>query len=227
MPSRRNQPTRLTSNRVAYRAAFLRHIHCLLQLGYQAMTRTDFANTEEDDITGELCNHMKFLTEEQPTERWMARYSVHDQDPANDAVNPETGKVRRGKRRPKLDIRLVCKARVPNTRFCVEAKRLYRSSSVSEYLDDEGLGAFVAEYYAKDDDAAGMLGYVQCDSTAVWLGKLEAKLSTDSSLQRDSGGQVWARARFAKGPAETHLSIHSRGTNGSLIDVFHTLFLFC
>ena len=191
------------------------------------MTPTNFTNAEEDDITGELCKHMKFLTEEQPTNRWMARYSVHDQDPANDVVNPETGEVRRGKRRPKLDIRLVCKARVPNTRFCVEAKRLYRGDSVGEYMDDEGLGAFVNEYYAKGDDAAGMLGYVQCDSTAIWLGKLEAKLSTDSSLEKDSNGQVWAQKRFAKGPATTHLSIHRRGTSGPTIDVYHTFFVFC
>jgi len=216
-----------SSNRDAYRAKYLCHVHRLLQLGYESLTPSAFTNAEEDDITGELCKHMKRLTEEQPTERWMARYSVHDQDPVNDVVNPETGKLRRGKRRPKLDIRLVSKSRVPNNRFCVEAKRLYRSGSVKEYTDDEGLGAFVAEYYAENDDAAGMLGYVQTDSTAEWLVKLEKALAQESSLEKGLLGEVWSLSRFPKGPPDTYLSFHRRCKSGRRLDVFNVFFSFC
>jgi hypothetical protein len=199
----------------------------LLQLGYESLTPTAFTNAEEDDITGELCKHMKLLTEEQPTERWMARYSIHDQDPVNDKANPETGKTRRGKCRPRLDVRLVSKARMPNTQFCTEAKRLYRSDSVQAYIDDEGLGAFVGEYYAERDDAAGMLGYVQCDLIADWLEKLRKKLSGDTSLQKDVSGEVWKLSVFGKGPKAIYLSIHYRKKSGRNIEVFHTFFLFC
>jgi hypothetical protein len=139
----------------------------------------------------------------------------------------KTCKVRRGKRRPKLDIRLVGKARVPNTRFCVEAKRLYRGGSLKEYTDDEGLGAFIAEYYAQKDDAAGMLGYVQCDSTAERLGKLEKSLSEEISLEKGSRGEIWRVSRFVKGPAETYLSLHRCTKSGRRLDVFHTFFPFC
>jgi len=216
-----------SSNREAYLAAFLGHVHRLLQLGYESLAPAAFTNAEEDDITGELCKQMKALTEEQPTERWMSRYSVHDQDPVNDVVNPDTGKVRRGKRRPKLDIRLVSKSRVPNTRFCIEAKRLYRSGSLKDYTDDEGLGAFVAEYYAKGDDAAGMLGYVQSDSVAEWLGKIEKGLAQEISLEKGPGGEVWNLSRFPKGPPNTYLSFHRRGASGRKLDVFHVFFSFC
>src|SRR6185369_17948879 len=150
MPSRPNQLIGKTTNRDLYRASFLHHVHCLLQAGYEAMTPAEFTQAEEDDITGELCKHMKHLTEEQPTERWMTHYSVHDQDPVNNVVNNDM-EIRRGKRRPKLDIRLVSKAQVPNIVFCIEAKRLYRSRSLEEYTGDEGLGAFIAEYYAARD----------------------------------------------------------------------------
>jgi hypothetical protein len=216
-----------SSNRDAYRATFLGHVHRLLQLGYESLTPPAFTSAEEDDITGELCKHMKVLTEEQSTELWMSRYSVHDQDPVNDVVNPETGKVRRGKRRPKLDIRLVSKSRVPNTRFCIEAKRLYRSGSLKEYTDDEGLGAFVSEYYAKGDDAAGMLGYVQSDSVAEWLGKLEKSLAQEISLEKGSRGEVWTLSRFPKGPPNTYQSLHRRSGSGRKLDVFHVFFSFC
>lgn len=221
-----NEATDHSSNRDAYRATFLRHVHRLLQLGYVSLTPSAFTNAEEDDITGELCKHMKRLTEEQPTERWMARYSLHDQDPVNDVVNPETGKVRRGKCRPKLDIRLVSKLRVPNIRFCVEAKRLYRSGSVKEYTDDEGLGAFVAEYYAEHDDVAGMLGYVQTDSIAEWLVKLEKVLAQEASLEKGPRGEVWRSSCFPKGPLDTYLSFHRRCKSGRRLDVYHVFFAF-
>ena len=227
MPSRDTHAADHSSNRDAYRATFLGHVHRLLQLGYESLIPTAFTNAEEDDITGELCKHMKILTEEQPTERWMSQYSVHDQDPVNDEVNPGTGKVRRGKRRPKLDIRLVGKSRVPNTRFCIEAKRLYRSGSLKEYTDDEGLGAFVAEYYAKGDDAAGMLGYVQSGSVAEWLGKLETGLAQQISLEKGSQGEVWKLSRFPKGPPNTYLSFHRRSAAARRLDVFHVFFSFC
>ncbi|HWX22455.1 MAG TPA: hypothetical protein VN578_21345 [Candidatus Binatia bacterium] len=216
-----------SSNRDAYRATFLRHVHRLLQLGYESLIPTAYTKAEEDDITGELCKRMKVLTEEQPSEQWMSRYSVHDQDPVNDVVNPETGKVRRGKRRPKLDIRLVGKARVPNTRFCIEAKRLYRSGSITEYTDEEGLGAFVAEYYAKYDDAAGMLGYVQSDSIAHWVEKLENSLAEEASLEKGSRGEIWNLSSFPKGPPSTYLSFHHRTKSGRKLGVFHAFFLFC
>lgn len=227
MGSRDIHPADHSSNRDSYRATFLGHVHRLLQLGYESLIPTAFTNAEEDDITGELCRHMKVLTEEQPTERWMSRYSVHDQDPVNDVVNSETGKVRRGKRRPKLDIRLAGKSRVPNTRFCIEAKRLYRSGSLKEYTDDEGLGAFVAEYYAKGDDAAGMLGYVQSGSVAEWLGKLEAGLAQEISLEKGPQGEVWILSQFPEGPPSTYLSFHCRSASGRRLDVFHVFFSFC
>lgn len=225
--SRNIHATDCSDNRDAYRATFLRHVHRLQQLGYESLTPSEFTNAEEDDITGELCKHMKVLTEEQPTERWMSRYSVHDQDPVNDVVNPETGKVRRGKHRPKLDIRLVSKLCIPNIRFCIEAKRLYRSGSVKEYTDNEGLGAFVDEYYAEHDDAAGMLGYVQSDSVAGWLAKLEKGLLQETSLEKDRRGEVWALSRFPKGPPDTYLSLHRRSKSGRKLDVFHVFFAFC
>jgi hypothetical protein len=227
MLSQANQFAGQSENRVFYRRAFLRHVHRLLQLGYEALSPTAFTNAEEDDITGELCRRMKILTEEQATDRWMAKFSVHDQDPVDGILNVEAGKIRRGKRRPKLDIRLVCKARVPNSRFCIEAKRLYRSDSQVQYTGDGGLGSFVEEYYAEHDDAAGMLAYVQCDSIASWLTKVEKSLSQKSSLEKGSRGEVWTLSRFSRGPSDTYLSFHRRRKSGRKLDVFHSFFKFC
>jgi hypothetical protein len=227
MPSSKRQPASQTANRDAYRGSFLRHVHRLLQLGYESLVPTGFTNAEEDDITGEICKHMKRLTEEEPSEKWMAHYSIHDQDPVNDKLHPVTSKVRRGKWRPRLDIRLVNKASVPNPRFCVEAKRLYRSDSVTEYMDDEGLGAFVGGYYAKTDSAAGMVGYVQVGSIADWLPKIQRKLSENTNSQSHTNGEVWRLSRFRQGPLHTYQSFHRRHNTSSQLEVLHTFFAFC
>lgn len=218
--------TNLSANRDVYRQAFFGHVHRLLQLGYESLSTTTLKDAEEDDITGLLCRRMKQLTEVEPTERWMMHFSVHDQDPVNDVLDTAGKKLRRGKRRPKLDIRLVSKTRVPNTRFCVEAKRLYRSDSLKDYLDHEGLGAFVQEYYARDDDAAGMLGYAQTSPLSEWIGKLEAKLEEDGSLRKTSKTKTWVLSTFAHGPASTYLSRHYRAKSKSEIEIFHTFFVF-
>lgn len=227
MPSTSSQPVSGTSNRDAYRKSFLRHVHCLMQLGYESLAPANFTSAEEDDITGEICKRMKQLTEDAPSEKWMTNYSIHDQDPLNERLSPVTGKIRRGKRRPRLDIRLVNKQSIPNPRFCIEAKRLYSSNSVSDYIDDEGLGAFVCGYYAESDNAAGMVGYVQRDSIADWLPKLQKKLLTDTGLQMQANGDAWSLSPFKKGPQHTYRSKHNRSKNLPAIEVFHTFFIFC
>lgn len=215
-----------TANRDAFRRSFLTHAHRLLQLGYESLTPENFTDAEEDVITGEICKRMEYLTEEAPTERWMAHFSVHDQKPVNYKLDGKTGKARKGKNRPKLDIRLLNHTLIPKPGFCVEAKRLYRSDSVAEYMDDEGVGAFVSGYYAERDISAGMLGYVQTDSIAGWLPRLEKKLSANASLRKGQEGHSWTRHMFKRGPTHTYISLHRRSNGAPALEIFHTLFAF-
>jgi hypothetical protein len=215
-----------SGNRADYRKAFLGHVHQLLRAGYAALTPSDFTNAEEDDITGELCKHMTYLTEVAPTSRWMARYSIHDQHPVNDVKNEKDGTARRGKRRPRLDIRIVQQTRFPKVSFSIEAKRLYRSDSTADYMDDEGLNAFVQEYYAKDDDACGMLGYVQRATMRDWAAKLEARLAKEPSVIRSVSSAPWCETATETAGVSTYLSRHKRPGTGRPLDIHHMLLLF-
>jgi hypothetical protein len=226
MSSTKRQSANGTANRDAFRKSFLLHVHHLLQLGYESLAPEKYTDAEEDVITGEICKRMEYLTEEAPTEKWMPHFSIHDQKPLNDKLEGTTGKKRQGKHRPRLDIRLLNHSQTPKPGFCVEAKRLYRSDSVAEYMDDEGVGAFVSGYYAERDDSAGVLGYVQKDSVAEWLTKLEKKLSTDASLQKAESGQIWQRHVFKCGPTHTYKSLHRRGNGAPIMEIFHSLFAF-
>jgi hypothetical protein len=87
---------------------------------------------------------------------------------------PQTLPGRYGKRRPRIDIEFVRTGRGTRPRFHIEAKRLYRSDSVNEYLGPSGLQMFIRGKYAANWRSAGMLGYVQCDTCAVWLLRIAA-----------------------------------------------------
>ena len=219
-----NQPPGRSDNRADYQAAFLQRVHRLLQLAYESLTPSDYESAEEDDITGDLCKHMKHLTEIEPSARWMPGFSVHHQDPSNDVPSAQTGLPRKGKRRPKIDVRIVCKQQTPNRGYCIEAKRLYRSDSVSEYVDDEGVGAFICGEYAKDDEFGGMIGYVQSGTVQDWLPKIELKLAALSNLTRQVGSRSWQLTRYVKGPKYCFVSTHRR-LDGKGIKLFHVLFL--
>ena len=226
MPSRSSSHTAGGSeNRADYQAAFLRKVHRLLQLGYESLADGDYQNAEEDEITGDICKHLKVLTEESPTEPWMGRFSVHDQDPSNDVIRKETGKVRKGKRRPKIDLRLVSKQRLPNLSYWVEAKRLYRSDSVSEYTGDEGVGAFVCGEYAKDDEYGGMIAYVQTETVTNWVPKIEAKLGSGLKADMLERGRPWKSITFPQGPEVCFFSQHQRD-DGRDITLYHVMFPF-
>lgn len=212
-------------NRADYQAAFLGHVHRLIQLAYESLTPANYQASEEDDITGDLCKHMKFLTEDAPTERWMRQFSIHDQDPVNDIKAVKTGQVRKGKRRPRMDIRLVSKSATRTQHFCIEAKRLYRSDSVSEYVDDAGVGAFVCDEYASNDECGGMIGYIQSESSEYWLSKIEKKIRQLASGKKFSDTDVWSEAVFRTGPKICYKSHHRRDSGNSIV-LFHVMLPF-
>jgi hypothetical protein len=226
-PPSSSQPRGHSENQSDYQVAFLRNVHRLLQLAYESLKPGDYQHAEEDDITGDLCKHMKHLTETEPSEKWMSRFSIHDQDPSNDVASAKTGKPRKGKRRPKIDVRLVSKQRLPNQCYWIEAKRFYNSSSVSKYVNDQGIGAFICGEYAKDEKFGGMVGYIQSDSLQTWLPKIETKLrkSKSKSVKRTKDGKALEPITFKRGPRVCFKSIHQR-ESGREITLVHVMFQF-
>jgi hypothetical protein len=81
----------------AYVTELREHALMLVWLGYQPMNSTAFAESEEDDITGELVRYMKSVIEDDCAPSWAEHYSVTEQVRSNTA-----GKL--GKRRPIVDI---------------------------------------------------------------------------------------------------------------------------
>jgi hypothetical protein len=133
---------------------------------------------EEPSITGLLVQRAKAIIESDYAEDWMEHLCVLDDPPQNDQVE------RRGKRRPRIDIEFEQARRGTRPRFHIEAKRLYRADSLTEYLGSTGLGMFLDGAYASAWPSAGMLGYVQNRTCADWLVDVTGRLSAAEALLR-------------------------------------------
>jgi hypothetical protein len=151
--------------RAEYRLAFVRNCMILVVRAHRRLDAASMCAAEEPHITGELVKSAKVLLEGLEAESWMEHIEVLD-DPPQNAPNQF------GKKRPRIDIEFVTTGRGRRPRFHIEAKRMYRSDSVSKYLAE--LQVFVDGYYAAEWPSAGMLGYVQSTNCATWLGRLAA-----------------------------------------------------
>jgi hypothetical protein len=74
-----------------------------------------------------------------------------------------------------------------------EAKRLGRGVEVSDYLGDEGLGAFLVGHYSTTHQEAGMLGYIQTGSRDSWAGRISGELRANPKRHRTTRDGSWRR----------------------------------
>jgi hypothetical protein len=206
-----------------YRAAFARNCLSLLVRAHSRLAAASLRGAEEPHITGELIREAQDLIESDQAEEWMEYLEIKD-DP------PQNVPGRFGKKRPRIDFEFVLVSRGRRPRFHIEAKRLYRSDSVNEYFGSGGLSMFVDATYAADWPSAGMLGYVQSDTCAVWLSRLDAGLNDRLvTLRVCSPPPRWVSAGWSgDGVDEVMTSCHDRShRNLGQIAIHHLLLAFC
>ena len=114
----------------------------------------------------------------------------------------------------------------PRTRYSFEAKRLGKAHRVSKYLGDEGMGCILTGAYARDDDEAGMLGYVQSGTLQQWADKIRSELQTDPSRYSMPEPGQFSSVEIVDGLDHTYRSNHDRPSVGRGVSIFHTLLQF-
>jgi hypothetical protein len=202
-----------------YRVAFVKNCFILLVRAYGVMETHSLKSAEEPHITGELVRCARTIAEGEDAAPWMEHMEVLD-DP------PQAVAGRHGKRRPRIDIELVRTGRGMRPRFHIEAKRLYRSDSVNEYFGPGGLQMFVNGEYAGGWSSAGMLGYVQCETCAVWLHRLASGfVARRAEIRASEDFPDWAPAGWKdQGLDGVHTSQHDRHLEKlGPIRIFHFL----
>jgi hypothetical protein len=200
-----------------YAAELRVHAVMLIWLGYQRLKQGTLAGAEEDDITGELVREMKFVVQDPESPPWVEHYEIDEQVRQN-----VPGK--RGKGRPIMDIEVERHQRGPRPRLGFEAKRLGRGHATGGYLGSEGMSAFLSGYYPTTHGEAGMIGYVQEETSAVWSGRIADEITRNPNVHRLAMGG--ALHNFDPGPAmPAFRSAHST-TDGKPLVMIHVLLSF-
>jgi len=156
-----------------YWPPFRQHVHELLAWGYEDAKRRILQHHEEEEITGFITEAIqnRLVTSDCP--RWCERYALKEN-------NPVPGKGLTGKRRKVPDF--IFELTVPpRPEYIFEAKRLRTESSFREgYYFQKGLARFLREEYASRYLEAGMIGYMQCDTSNEWIERLKRYLQHDA-----------------------------------------------
>jgi hypothetical protein len=207
-----------SSNSVYLRRVFVRRVHQLVLLGYERLTPSTYGKAEEPSITGDLVEAIDQVLSER-YEPWMSMFSVHDDPPVNDGR-------RKGKRRKRVDLRIDSGAVRPRARFRFESKRLGRRHTVKIYLGTDGLGCFLRGDYAREEDQAGMLGYVQRGNLSDWGNKIAQELAKTPALYAvDSASPFCIKSTWSAASQAYH-SGHNRTAVGRPILIDHILLVF-
>jgi hypothetical protein len=201
-----------------HRRALRKHALELLKHGHRNLDHATFAAAEEEEITGRLKEAIERFIESAPdSPAWVERYTIYDEEKPS-----HSGKL--GSRRPRIDITIKRRWRLreAHPRFRFEAKRLRADNRVTPYFGKEGLGCFLRGVYPLTHPEAGMIGYVQHASAAIWqerLGKYAARKARALRIVE----------RWQDYPcvlANTSTSAHEHPVFGRL-SVVHVLLPFC
>lgn len=206
-------------NTPEFRQAFIRKCHRLVGLAYQTLDAPSFHGAEETEITGELVHAMEELLEKPSAPRWMHQMDVLDDPPQNTPG-------RRGRRRRRVDIEIRRVQAGPRPRFRFEAKRLNSKQSIAAYLGRDGLMLYVTGEYAREQDEAGMLGYIQTETPAEWAGRIGGQLHGSATSYSVCMAGEWVSSPLVEELGHTFRSGHDRSAVGRSIAVYHTLLIF-
>jgi hypothetical protein len=215
MSSHLQRQSACSQNSGDYRQVVLVRIYELLNLGYRRINRASYRTAHEDDISGDLADSIDDVLDDGSHE-WMDLFHVHNEAPVRDPK-------RKGKHRRKVDIRICSAHSRPRTRFAFEAKLLRNGKREGQYLGKHGLGRFLRGEYAREEDTAGMLGYVQWGPLAQWAQRIGNAMARSPQKYRIVKGGDWKPNPLVQGLEHSYLSTHSRETVERPIDIYHTL----
>lgn len=216
------QPGGRSGNTVDYDAVFIPRVHRLIKLGYDRLNPAKYAESQETTITGDLAESVENMLD-YPEEDWMRFFCIHDDPPEN---QPKHRRVRRGRSRQRVDIRLDCSEPSPRARFRFECKRLAATHTVGAYLGEKGLGCFLNVEYGAADPCGGMLGYVQSENEQTWAARIERSLVESPQKYSFRRQSPWRHKPVIEDLPHTYRSGHGRGRGRQPIEIYHTLLRF-
>lgn len=203
-----------------YWSTYRRHIHTLLAWGYADSRDKVQVKDDETAITGFIAEAIQNRLDSPDSPLWCDQIVIKD-DP------PIPGGGRTGRRRWRPDLIFESVERRPRPKYHFEAKRLRKQQGIADYLGEDGLQCFISGRYAHESAEAGMLGYIQCDTTSTWVARLQSAIDQDCQNKNEHllvSPQLSVQV-VAAFPQEW-LSQHNRHT-GKCIVIHHLLLDYC
>jgi hypothetical protein len=207
-----------SGNKPVYRVSFVRHSHEILKMGYELLDPPTFAGHEEEEITGELVRSMQDALQDRSAPTWAKNFWVGEETRVHDPT-------RRGKHRRRIDIEILKTQQGPRPRFRFEAKRLHDAASRRDYLGAEGLSCYLDGRYAKEDDIAGMLGYVQAGAMDFHAEQLQRTMARNLEVYALEPDGHWKSSQVVKNLTSFETR-HRRKGSLPAIRLLHTLLRF-
>ncbi len=99
--------------------------------------------------------------------------------------------------------------------FWIEAKRIYKNGTISDYCGEDGLGCFLSGYYSKQECGGGMIAYIQEGQLFDIQKEIIEKVNDCNCIELTED----------IGIDNSFLSIHKRDTNRD-VKIYHLLFDF-
>jgi hypothetical protein len=207
---------------------FIENVHRLLQTGYASLSDKDlnhFNRCDEPTITGGLAMRIQQLIDAGTLPGISRAWSVVDNWPEA-ALHLPLQKQPKAKKRKLPDLKFRFGGQRQALYFRFEAKKLAGTGDYADLISHEvGLGRFLRRVYGRQDEAGGLLGYVQIGSPEVHAERVRTALATDPKKYRVSPDGDWTVATWKDGPKCSFRVVHSRERT-SVIVIFYSFLSF-
>src|ERR1039458_945720 len=164
---------------------FIKNVHRLLQAGYASLSDKElnhFNRCDEPTITGGLAMRIQELIEGK-VQGISRAWCVVDNWPEA-ALHLPLQKQPKAKKRKLPDLKFRFGGQRQALYFRFEAKKLAGTGDYADLISHkDGLGRFLRRVYARQDEAGGLLGYVQTESPEIQSGRVRRSEEHTSELQ--------------------------------------------
>lgn len=179
----------------------------------------------EPDITAGLALKIQQLIDNKAVPGITRAWSVVDNWPENSMHLPLT-KQPPAKKRKLPDLKFRYGGLRQTLYFRFEAKKLAGTGDHAELISHEdGLGRFLRRIYGREDSAAGLLGYVQTETSEVHAERVRQALVADPRKYRVTPDGCWTVMKWKNGPQCSFQTIHLRDGITTII-IFHSFLEF-
>jgi len=154
----------------------------------------------EPDITAGLALRIQQLIDENAVPDITRAWSVVDNWPENKMHLP-LAKQPPAKKRKLPDLKFRYGGQRQALYFRFEAKKLAGTGDHAELISHEnGLGRFLRRTYGREDTAAGLLGYVQTESSEIHAERIRQALAACPKKYRVTPDGHWTVVTWKNGP---------------------------